>query len=89
MPIDKELYRNAYRLYREWNEEELQWRVRNAGKLTPQAAWRKYVDLWEFCMKIAPPPSEQQLKKRAIEQKDYYDRMRKFESWRNRHGKTP
>lgn len=89
MAIDKELYRNAYRLYREWNEEELQWRVRNAGKLTPQEGWRKYVDVWEFCMKIAPPQSDIQLKLRALERQTYYDRMQKFESWRNRHGKTP
>jgi hypothetical protein len=41
MSIDKELYRQAYELYRQWNEAELIERARNAGQLSPQKAWQQ------------------------------------------------
>jgi hypothetical protein len=89
MTLDKELYRKAYQLYREWNEEELRWRVRHTGQLSPQEGWKRYADLWEFCMKLAPTPSEQQRKIRSAEREAYYDRMQRIESWRRTHGKIP
>jgi hypothetical protein len=86
--LDKELYRKAYELHRQWNEAELVDDLRNAGKLLPQEAWRQYVDLWEFCMKLSPSPSELQEKQRASELDHYYANIRKFESWRRARGKT-
>lgn len=89
MKLDEELYRRARQLYSEWNQVELQERVRNAGKLTPQQGWRHYVGLWEFCMKIAPQPSQQQRQQRIADLELYYQRMQKIEAWRQEHGKIP
>ncbi len=82
MAIDKELYRQAFEYYRQWNEAELIERARNAGKLSPQELWQQYVDLWEFCVNLAPEPSSLQQKLRHQELEDYYDKIQKFEAWR-------
>jgi len=39
MAIDKKLYRNTYKLYKQWNEVEFVERIRNAGSLSPKKAW--------------------------------------------------
>jgi hypothetical protein len=88
MALDKELYRKAHELYSQWNEVELIDSVRNAGKLSPQQAWRQYVDLWEFCMKLSPAPTELQEKQRGRELEQYYANLKTFESKRRAHGKT-
>jgi len=67
MKLDKELYRQAYQQYQRWNEAELVDRARNAGKLTPQAAWRQYVALVEFCWKLCPQQSEWQREQHLAE----------------------
>jgi hypothetical protein len=82
MELDKELYRQAQHSYKEWNQVELAERVRNAGELTPQQGWERYVGLWEFCMKIAPQPSQQQRLQRIADLVRYYQRMQKVEAWR-------
>lgn len=82
MPIDKELYRQAYEHYRQWNEAELVDRARNAGRLSPQELWQQYVDLWEFCVNLAPEPSLLQQRLRHQELEDYYAKIQKFEAWR-------
>jgi len=82
MAIDKELYRQAFEYYRQWNEAELLDRVRDAGKLSPQELWQQYVDLWEFCMNLAPEPTPLQQKLRHQELEDYYAKIQKFEAWR-------
>lgn len=38
MTLDKQLYQQAYRTYREWNEAEAVARARDAGQLTPSEA---------------------------------------------------
>ena len=86
MPLDKELYRWAYEQYQQWNEAELIDRALNAGRLSPQKAWRQYVALWEFALKISPPPSESQRQQRIKELQTYYDNILEFETWRSRHG---
>ncbi|MBI3359623.1 MAG: hypothetical protein HY023_00755 [Chloroflexi bacterium] len=86
MLIDKELYRKAYESYRRWNEAELLDRVRNAGKLTPEKAWRQYVELWQFATRTATPPSERQRWRNMADLQEYYSRVRKLEEWRAARG---
>ena len=88
MALDKELYRKAHELYTQWNEAELIDSVRQAEKLSPQKAWRQYVDLWEFCMKLSPAASELQEKQRERELDQYYANLTKFESMRLARGET-
>lgn len=82
MPLDKKLYREAYEHYRQWNEAELIDRARNAGRFSPQELWQQYVDLWEFCVNLAPEPSALQQRLRHQELEDYYAKIQKFEAWR-------
>jgi hypothetical protein len=88
MKLDKDLYRQAYEQYRQWNEAELAERVRNAGKLSPQEAWRQYVALVEFCWKMCPQQSEWQHKQKLADLDRYYAAVRKLEAWRRARGKT-
>jgi len=87
MAIDKELYRQAYEGYRQWNEAELIERARNAGKLTPQEAWRQYARLWKFALKYLPEISAAQHKQRLAELEEYLAKVQQLESWRRRYGK--
>jgi len=82
MAIDRELYRQAFEYYRQWNDAEHIDRVRNSGNLSPQKLWQQYVDLWEFCMSLAPEPSALQQKLRHQELEDYYAKIQKLEAWR-------
>lgn len=82
MAIDKAFYRQMLAAYREWNEFELVDRARNAGKLSPKAAWQQYVDLWEFAMNTSPRQSALRRKLRLQEWEDYYAKIQKFEVWR-------
>lgn len=88
MILDKELYRRAYQQYQQWNEVEAAERVRNAGRLSPAEAWRKYVDLVEFCWRLSPGQSQHQREQRLADWNRYYDRVRQLEAWRKEHGKT-
>ena len=88
MQLDKELYRKAYESFKQWNEAKLLDRVRDADKLSPTELWRRYVDLWEFGMKIAPPQSERQQAQAFAEWVEYYAKMQKFEAWRRARGKA-
>jgi hypothetical protein len=85
--MDKELYRKMLETYREWNEFELIDRARNAGKLSPEEAWRQYVDLWEFAMNTAPPQSDLQHKLRVQEWEDYYAKIQQAEAQRRARAK--
>ncbi len=87
MAIDKELYRQAYEGYQQWNEAELIERARNAGKLTSQEAWRQYTRLWKFVLKGSPEISAEQRKLRLAELEDYLLKVQKLEAWRRAHGK--
>ena len=87
MKLDKELYRRAYESYRQWNEDVLVERARNAGKRPPVETWRQYVALWEFCMNILPPQSDLQRKQRLEDWDRYYARVQKLEEWRRGRGK--
>ena len=87
MAIDKSLYRQAQEWYRQWNAAEREARWEEAGKLSPQEAWKQYVGLWEFTMKLAPEISERQRRRTLVAWDEYYARVRKLESWRRAHGK--
>jgi GH24 family phage-related lysozyme (muramidase) len=86
--IDAALYRQAYEQYRQWNEAELAERARNAGRLTPEQAWRQYVALVEFCWKMCPQQSEWQRVQKLADLDRYYAAVRKLEAWRRARGKT-
>ena len=87
MPLDAKLYREAREAYRLWNEAVLRERLHAVNKPSPQETWRQYVALTEFCWKIASPPSEQQRAQKMAALSQYYDRIHKLETWRQRHGK--
>jgi hypothetical protein len=54
MTLDKALYQQAYRSYRQWNEAGAASRMRDVALLTPAEAWRRYVALVEFCWLLSP-----------------------------------
>jgi hypothetical protein len=88
MKLDKELYRKAYESYRQWNETESIERIREAGKLTPQQSWNRYVALWELLVKIAPEISEHQHQQRLVELEQYNRNIQKLEDWKRLRGET-
>ena len=89
MALDKELYRKAHELYRQWNEFEFIDHVRNPSRRTPTEAWRHYVDLVEFCWKLSPQQSEWQRDQKLAELDRYYAQLQKLEAWRRARGKKP
>ena len=86
MSLDKELYRQAYEHYRQWNFAERADRVYHAGERSPEECWKIYVDWWEFLVSIAPERSQEQLDRRMDIWNIYYSRMQKIEKWRKEHG---
>lgn len=88
MKLDKELYRQAYEQYRQWNEAELIDRARNAGKLSPEEAWRQYLALFDFAREACPPQSDWQRKQHLDDLARYYERVQKLETWRQTHGES-
>lgn len=86
MSIDKTLYRQAQEWYRQANEAERKARWDEAGKLSPQAAWQQYVDLWEFGWKTNAQPNQHQLRQKIESQERYYERVVKLEAWRRSRG---
>ncbi len=88
MLLDKDLYRRAYESYREWNDVEAAERARSAGRLSAAEAWRQYVDLVEFCWRLAPEPSVHQRREKLAAIDRYYDAVQRLEERRQAHGKT-
>ena len=88
MSLDKNLYRQAYEQYRQWNEAKTIARAQNAGRLSPLEAWQKYVALVEFCWRLQPNQSQQQREQRLADWDRYYARIQRFEARRGAHGKT-
>lgn len=85
--IDKELYRQAREALQAWNEYEEAERSRKAGTMTPGEAWRRYVDLVEFCWRIVPEQSATQRTEHLAALDVYYQRVQRLEAWRKAHGK--
>ena len=84
--LDKELYRNALEQYRLWNEAEAE-RARSQ-QLSPAEGWRRYVELVDFCLRLAPEQSRQQREQRLADWDRYYQRVKQFEAWRRSRGKA-
>ena len=63
-------------------------RIRNAGRLSPQEAWRRYVELVEFCWKLCPQQSPAQRREKLAALERYYDSVRRLEAWRKARGET-
>lgn len=82
MAIDKELYRKAYESLRQWSEIEKVERAREAGRLSPEEAWRRYVDLFEFGWQIGIRQSQRQHEQKMADIARYYERVQRFEAWR-------
>jgi len=85
--LDRELYRQAYAQYREWNKAELAECARHAGWLSPAEAWRRYVALVEFCWRLAPQQSQRQRERKLAYLNQYYARVQQLETWRQKRGK--
>jgi len=88
MELDKNLYRQAYAAYREWNAAEAVARARDAGRLSPAEAWRQYADLVEFCWRLAPEPSAHQRREKLAALERYYEAVRRLGERGQTHGKT-
>lgn len=86
--MDKSLYRRAYEQYRQWNEAREAERARDGGRLSPEEAWRRYVELVEFCWKLCPQQSETQRREKLAALERYYERVRRMEAWRQSRGRT-
>lgn len=82
MAIDKVLYRQAQEWYRQWNAAERKARLEGVGKLSPQTAWKQYVDLWEFGWQTNIQPNQHQIKQKIDAMDLYYERVAKLEAWR-------
>jgi hypothetical protein len=87
MTLNKELYRQAYELYRQNNTAELRQRATEANKLSSQEALQRYYALWEFAMKLSSGPSEKQHRLHLQELDEYYSKVQKMEAWRQARGK--
>lgn len=86
--LNKKLYQEWYQSMRQWNEAELIDRIHNAGKLTPQQGWEQYQGLAHFALNYCPEPGEWQQQQKMKDLAHYYERIRKLEAWRQKHGKS-
>jgi hypothetical protein len=84
MSIDAKLYRDAYAQLAEWNDAELKARADRDRQLTPAERWRQYESLWQLCVELAGPPSEQYLRQNYLGWVEYYLKMQQFELWKLR-----
>jgi hypothetical protein len=86
--LDKDLYRQAYAAYRQWNEARLVDHARNAGWLSPAEAWEQYLALAEFAGECCPRPGEWQRRQKLADLDRYYANVRQLEAWRRARGKA-
>jgi hypothetical protein len=86
MTLDKMLYQQAYRSYRQWNEAEANARARDARVLTADEAWRRYVALVEFCWRLSPQSSQHQRDEKLAAFDRYYAAVQRLEERRRASG---
>lgn len=89
MVIDAGKLHQALEYYRQWNEAELIDQARNAGKRSSKEAWRQYVALWEFAMRLGEGPGLAAQRLRAKEWAEYYEKIERFEAWRRERAEGP
>ncbi|MDW7991776.1 MAG: hypothetical protein RMK65_06505, partial [Anaerolineae bacterium] len=75
---DKEIYRQAYEQYRRWSEAEEAERAHDARRLSSQEAWRRYVELVEFCWKLCPQRSEAERQEKLAALERYTESVRRL-----------
>ncbi len=81
--LEKLSLREARELYRAWNEDDLVHRVLTAGQKTPAEKWREYQELMRLCWKLKPEPSLWEQQRSLEEWEAYYEKIRRFEEWRD------
>jgi hypothetical protein len=86
MTLDKTLYQQAYRSYRQWNEAEAIARARDAAMLTSAEAWQQYVAVVELCWRLSPQPSQYQRDEKLATLDRYYVAVQRLEERRRAHG---
>jgi hypothetical protein len=86
--IDKASWRATVAHYRAWNEVEFLANVRNAGKKSVLQKWHEFLDLMEFGMQIKPQPSKHEQRQKMEMLNQYYQRIQRFEAWRQQHGNS-
>lgn len=86
--IDKKLYRQAYKQYKQWNEIKFAERIRNTAKLSSAERWEQYVDLVELLWELSPDQTPRQRQQKMAELEYYYSQMQRFEERRRKDGKT-
>lgn len=86
--LDKDLYRYAYQLHRQWHEAERKARLRSADTPSAQQGWQQYVALWEFGWQLKLKPSQGQRQQKLAALMRYYNRVEKLETWRAIRGRT-
>lgn len=86
MKLDKELYRQAQKWYRQINDAELTERILRSGQMSPQESFKVYTELWSLALELSTSDGEKLRDLRFDEMSIYYDRMKKFEAWRRVHG---
>ncbi len=86
--LDKSTWKKILGHYRAWDEAELWARIRDAGKKTDEQRWQEFLSIIEFGMMIKPQPGRQEQCQKIEMLNRYYQRIRRFEEWRKRHGKS-
>jgi len=86
MPIDKELYRQAYALYKKSSDAKFLERARLHSELSSAEAFKQYAELVEFVWKICPEPSDWQRQEKLESINRYYAAVQRLEAWRRKHG---
>jgi len=80
--IDKELYKNAYLQYQQWNVAKNARRDHTSVQSESTPAWQKYIDLVEFCRSLNPQQSSKQRIQKLTALDQYYIKVQKLEEWR-------
>lgn len=88
MPIDRKALRETLAQYRAWNEDKFLRQVLQDRQKTPAEKWREYQDMYDFVARIKPEPSVWEQESAMEEWATYFERIRRFEEWRRRRGKT-
>ena len=85
MSLNKQIWQQAIKHYREWNESKIVHYTRSFKK-PPDEKWQEYKELYAFGRLLKPEPSgwEQQAKARELEY--YIQSILRFEKWQRTHG---
>jgi hypothetical protein len=86
MGLDKNLYREAFKVYQQWNDIKATIRIHQVKKLTPQQAWNQYQMLWELLVEIAPEVSSYQHQEHIFSLVQYLLKVQKLGTTNNSRG---